>query len=155
MSPEPHSSDTALSALKGDPGCACFNVRKTARIITQLYDEALRSAGIRVTQFSILMVTRRLESATLTRLAKIMALDRTTLTRNLRPLEQQGLLRIEEGADRRERQISLTPRGQQILAKAIPLWERAQVRLAEGFGLERLQHLFGELSDLRTVSRGK
>lgn len=155
MSHETHSSDTALKVLKSNPGCACFNVRKTARVITQLYDEALRSTGIRVTQFSILMVTRGLESATLTRLAKIMAMDRTTLTRNLRPLEQQGLLRIEEGADRRERQVSLTTRGQQILTKAIPLWERAQVRLAEGFGLERLQYLFSELSDLRTVSRSK
>lgn len=153
MTCEPSRSDTSLNAFKGAPGCACFNVRKTARVITQLYDETLRSAGIRVTQFSILMVTRGLESTTLTRLSKILAMDRTTLTRNLRPLEKEGLLRVMTGADRRERQVSLTARGQQVLTKALPLWEHAQTRLAEGFGLERLQHLFSELSDLRTISR--
>ena len=141
------------SVTKKGQMCACFNVRKTARVITQLYDEALRPTGLRVTQFSLLMVTRSLEPIIVTRLAKMGAMDRTTLTRNLRPLEKQGLVRIEPGEDRRERQVMLTTRGQQALAKALPLWEKAQARVAEGFGRERLQRLYTELSDLRAISR--
>jgi DNA-binding MarR family transcriptional regulator len=133
--------------------CACFNIRKTARVITQLYDDMLRPTGLRVTQFSLLMGTRSLEPVTVSRLADVMAMDRTTLTRNLRPLEKQGLIRVAAGEDRRERQMALTVRGQQALAKALPLWEQAQARIAEKFGRERLQRLFAELSDLRTIGR--
>jgi len=106
-----------------------------------------------VTQFSILMATHSLERATLTRLAKVMAMDRTTLTRNLRPLEREGLLMIAPGQDRRERQIAITARGQHLLAKAVPLWEQIQARVAESFGADRLQQLFHELSDLRAIGR--
>jgi len=133
--------------------CACFNVRKTARVITQLYDEVLRPTGLRVTQFSLLMATKGLGPVAVTRLAKMGVMDRTTLTRNLRPLEKQGFIRIAAGEDRRERQVTLTPRGQQALAKAFPLWEKAQARVAEGFGPERLQRLYTELADLRAISR--
>lgn len=141
------------SVTKKGQMCACFNVRKTARVVTQLYDEALRPTGLRVTQFSLLMATKNLERVTVTRLAKMGVMDRTTLTRNLQPLEKQGLIRIESGEDRRERQVTLTPRGQQALAKAFPLWEKAQARVAEGFGQERLQQLYTELADLRAISR--
>ena len=141
------------SVTKKGRMCACFNVRKTARVVTQLYDEALRPTGLRVTQFSLLMATKSLEPVTVTRLARMGDMDRTTLTRNLRPLEQQRLIRIEPGEDRRERQVTLTPRGQQALAKALPSWERAQARVAGGFGQERLQRLYTELADLRAISR--
>jgi DNA-binding MarR family transcriptional regulator len=107
-----------------------------------------------VTQVTLLMATTLSEPATLNRLATLTVTDRTTLTRNLRPLETQGLIRIESGADRRERQVTVTARGRQVLAKAIPLWEKLQTRFAETFGQERLQQLFGDLSELRTVSRG-
>jgi DNA-binding MarR family transcriptional regulator len=140
-------------AAKAGQLCACFNIRKTARVITQLYDEELRPTGLRITQFALLMAARGLEPVTVTRLAKIGVIDRTTLTRNLRPLEKQGLLCIEPGEDRRERQVRLTTRGQQALAKAFPLWEKAQARVAGGFGQERLQRLFTELANLRAVSR--
>jgi DNA-binding MarR family transcriptional regulator len=99
------------------------------------------------------MATRGLEPITLTRLAVLMAMDRTTLTRNLRPLERGGFITIELGRDRRARQVVLTTRGQQLLTKAAPLWEHIQARVAEGFGVERLQQLFHELSDLRAVGR--
>src|SRR5262245_32843410 len=84
----------AKSTAQAGVACVCFNVRKTARVMTQLYDDMLRPTGLRVTQFSLLMGTRSLEPVTLLRLAKVMAMDRTTLTRNLRPLEQQKLLQI-------------------------------------------------------------
>ena len=148
----PLTGITRRNAQKGH-SCACFNIRKTARVITQLYDEALRPTGLRVTQFSIMMAARSLEPVTLSRLSAVMAMDRTTLTRNLRPLEREGLIAIESGADRRERQVIVTARGQQVLAKAIPLWEHLQTRFATRFGQERLQQLFADLSELRTVSR--
>jgi DNA-binding MarR family transcriptional regulator len=80
-------------------------------------------------------------------------MDRTTLTRNLRPLEKQGLLRIELGADRRERKVTLTARGERAVAEALPLWEAAQARVTHGFGQERLRQLFTELAALTAVSR--
>jgi len=147
------SAEITRSATRIGQACACFNVRKTARVITQLYDEMLRSTGLRVTQFSLLMATQGSERVTVTRLAKMGVMDRTTLTRNLRPLEKQGLIRIAPGEDRRERQVTLTTRGQQVLAKALPLWEKAQARVARGFGQERLQRLYTELADLRAISR--
>ena len=133
--------------------CACFNVRKTARVITQLYDEVLRPTGMRITQFALLMAAAGLGPVTVTRLAKLGAMDRTTLTRNLRPLEEQGLVHIEPGEDRRERQVTLTPRGQHALATAFPLWQEAQAKIVKGFGQERLQRLYAELADLRAISR--
>ncbi len=153
MKEQSKNRDLAAKALKAGQGCVCFNVRKTARALTQIYDDALKPSGLRVTQFTLLMATTLHEPATLHRLASITVTDRTTLTRNLQPLETQGLIRIESGADRRERQVTMTARGRQVLATAIPLWENLQTRFAETFGSERLQQLFGDLSELRGVSR--
>lgn len=139
--------------LKAGQTCACFNVRKTARVVTQLYDEVLRPTGLRITQFALLVAAGGIGPVTVTRLAKMGAMDRTTLTRNLRPLEEQGFVQIEAGEDRRERQVTLTPRGQQALAAAFPLWEEAQAKIVRGFGRERLRRLHGELAELRAVSR--
>lgn len=154
MKEQSKNRDLAAKALKAGQGCVCFNVRKTARALTQIYDDALKPSGLRVTQFTLLMATTLHEPATLNRLASITVTDRTTLTRNLQPLETQGLIRIESGADRRERQVTMTARGRQVLATAIPLWENLQTRFAEIFGSERLQQLFGDLSELRAASRG-
>ena len=139
--------------LKEGQACACFNVRKTARVITQLYDEVLRPTGMRITQFALLMAAGGLGPVTVTRLAKLGAMDRTTLTRNLRPLEERELIHIEPGEDRREQQVTLTPRGQHALATAFPLWQEAQAKIVKGFGQERLQRLYAELADLRAISR--
>jgi DNA-binding MarR family transcriptional regulator len=108
---------------------------------------------LRITQFALLVAAGGIGPVTVTRLAKMGAMDRTTLTRNLRPLEEQGFVQIEAGEDRRERQVTLTPRGQQALAAAFPLWEEAQAKIVRGFGRERLRRLHGELAELRAVSR--
>ena len=146
------SLDVSKRLTEGQ-ACACFNVRKTARVITQLYDEVLRPTGMRITQFALLMAAGGLGPVTVTRLAKLGAMDRTTLTRNLRPLEERELIHIESGEDRRERQVTLTPRGQHALATAFPLWQEAQAKIVKGFGQERLQRLYAELADLRAISR--
>ncbi len=113
--------------------CVCFNLRKAARAVTQLYDGILRPSGLRVTQFSILAVLARSGPLTQSRLAGATVTDRTTLTRNLRLLEAKGLIRIEQGADRREREIGLTEAGRKALAKAYPLWKEAQARMEKRF----------------------
>lgn len=130
------------------PLCACFNIRKAARAISQLYDDVLRPSGLRVTQFSILAVTRKLGPVTVTRLAEETVTDRTTLTRNLKLLAQQKLLRITPGKDRREREVALTDRGRLALAQAFPLWKDVQSRVANRLGHERFERL---LSDLRAT----
>lgn len=132
--------------------CACFNLRKAARAVTQLYDEALRPADLRATQFALLTATRLLGSAPMTRLAEIMGMDRTTLTRNLRPLERQGLIRVRPGSDGRVREVVLTERGQEALARALPLWERAQGRVVKGLGGSRWRRLLGDLTAMAALA---
>ena len=77
--------------------CACYKVRKAARAVTKLYEEVLRPVGLRATQFSLLMATRVLGPVTVVKLAQVMVMDRTTLTRNLQILEKRGLITIKPG----------------------------------------------------------
>lgn len=144
--------DVAKSVKAGQV-CACFNLRKAARAVTQLYEEVLRPTGLRVTQFALLSATRTLEPVPVRRLAKAVVMDRTTLTRDLKPLEKQGLVKLETGVDRRERWVTLTPRGHQALAAAFPLWEKAQTRVTKGLGQERLQRLLADLSAVVALTK--
>ncbi len=135
------------------PVCACFNMRKAARAITQLYDDVLRPSDLRVTQFSILAVTRRLEPVTVTRLAEETVTDRTTLTRNLRLLTRRRLVRVTPGQDRREREVTLTDRGRAALAQAYPLWKSVQSQVAQRLGRERFRRMLSDLAATVAVSR--
>ncbi len=133
--------------------CLCFNLRKTARAVTQHYDEALRPAGLKTTQFSVLVATTMAGRTTMNRLAEALVMDRTTLTRNLRPLEQDGLIAIVPGRDRREREVTLTSRGQERLAKALPLWRRAQTQTVSRLGGARAERLLGDLAGAAVAMR--
>ncbi len=135
------------------PACACFNIRKAARAVTQLYDEGLRPTGLRATQFSILAVTGACGPVTVSRLAEETVTDRTTLTRNLKLLVQQRLVRITAGDDRREREVTLTDHGRAALAQAYPLWRKVQSQVAQGLGPERLQRLLSDLRDTVALTR--
>ncbi len=127
--------------------CTCFNLRKAARAVTQMYDEALKPSGLRATQFSLLCVVKNNEPIGITELAKTLVTDRTTLTRNLKPLLSQELLEVIEGADRRQRPIALTSRGRDTLAQALPLWREVQARMVEGLGHARWTGLLGDLNE--------
>jgi DNA-binding MarR family transcriptional regulator len=121
-------TDKAL-ALSPLP-CACANLRRATRAITQLYDAALRSMGLRITQFTLLQVLERAGGPmTQAALGDVLALDSTTLSRTLRPLEQAKWIRRVEGRDARERRIELAPLGRRVLERATPAWERVQRRL--------------------------
>lgn len=133
--------------------CACFNLRKAARTVTQHFDEILKPSGLLITQFTILVAVEMAQTATINQLAEILVMDRTTLTRNLKPLEREGWLKIESGRDRRTREIGLTPEGKAILAKALPLWKQAQDSVVEAFGQQRLNILLSYLAETSVLIR--
>lgn len=126
--------------------CACFNLRKASRAITQIYDEIISRAGLRSTQFTLLMAIKAMGPVPVKRLAKTIMMDRTTLSRNLRPLEKRRLVTISPGVDRRERNLALTEEGHKLLNRAYPLWKEAQKMVSEHLGEERLNRLLSELS---------
>lgn len=133
--------------------CACSSIRKAARAVTELYDGILKPSGLRVTQFALLAVLASAGSTTITRLGQILVIDRTTMTRNLKPLVNQGLITIEAGQDQRTRVVTLTSSGREALAKALPLWEKAQTRVVEGLGRQRWNTLLADLSTVIALAR--
>jgi DNA-binding MarR family transcriptional regulator len=141
--------------LEAGAPCACFNLRKAARAVTSFYDDIFRPSGLRATQFGLLSVTKALGSVTVSQLADAAVVDRTTLTRNLRPLEKQGLVRVREGADRRVREVTLTRRGHAAWEKAAPLWLEAQARITKGLGEKRLRELVDNLNAAVAIARGE
>ena len=133
--------------------CTCFNLRKAARAVTQLYEAALEPTGLRATQMSVLVALSLAERAPLSRVADALVMDRTTLTRNLRPLQRRGWVRMEPGEDRRERTLSLTDSGRAVLAAAMPLWRQAQARVLAQIGEARWAGLLEDLQGLISAAR--
>ena len=131
--------------------CACSNVRKAARAVTQLFDEVMQPTGLRSTQFTLLVAVALLGEAPVTKLSEALAMDRTTLARNLKPLESQGLLTIESGTDRRRHLVKLTENGLQALTKALPYWEQAQHEVVTRLGQEQWQALQASLKATMTL----
>lgn len=128
--------------------CTLRHLRMATRVVTQLYDEILKPTGLRGTQLHVLIATALLGPVTIIHLAEVLVMDRTTLTRNLKPLEGQGLIRAAPGDDQRTREVTLTPHGKEALAQAIPFWEQAQARVVDELGEEWRRGLLGNLSDL-------
>jgi DNA-binding MarR family transcriptional regulator len=133
-------------------GCACRSLRRTARAVTQLYDEMLRPSGLRITQFTLLVAVALSEPVLITRLADALDLDRTTLARDLKPLTERGLLEITAGEDKRTRVVRLTRAGRGAIARAYPLWQQAQARIVQGSGLERWQVMAGRLEEVAALA---
>src|ERR1700680_1814040 len=126
--------------------CICLTVRQAARHVTQFYDRLLAPSGLRTTQFSLLAKLRRQGSMTINALAADMVMDRTTLGRNILPLERDGLIRIEPAAsDRRSKELHLTRRGEKRLEAALKGWAEAQARFESTFGSTRASDLRGLL----------
>lgn len=123
----------------------CFALRKASRAVTQLYDRALEPAGIRSTQFTLLVTMASVSARTLTEMANVLVMDRTTLTRNLKPLEKLNFIQTVEARDRRSKAYALTEAGRDALARGIPLWENAQEKVHTSLGSERVNHLQREL----------
>lgn len=133
--------------------CACATLRRAARAVTQLYDAALRDAGLRATQFTLLEVLEKSGEITQGRLGEGLALDSTTLSRTLLLLEKRGWIRSAPGVDRRERHVRLTPKGRGKLGQARPQWEQAQARLRGALGDARWSGLFISLDEVTEAAR--
>jgi DNA-binding MarR family transcriptional regulator len=129
--------------------CVCATARMAARTLTRAYDRALEPSGLRTNQFSILARLVEEGPSTVSRLAARLAMERTTLARDLRPLERRGLVTVSVGADRRARLVRLTPAGERRFAEAKPLWKAAQRRVRAQLGPERIDRL---LADLRAIA---
>jgi DNA-binding MarR family transcriptional regulator len=114
--------------------CACQNLRRASRIVTRIYDEELRKAGLEITQFGLLTALAAVGEVNQKRLSAGFAMDSTTLTRTLRLLRNKGWIHVRHGDDRRERLLSLARAGRRQIANAQPNWERAERRLKEKLG---------------------
>ena len=114
--------------------CACLKVRMAARAVTRAYDSALRPIGLRATQLSMLVAIAIASAISIAALASFLGMDRTTLTRNLRPLEKEGLISVGPEGWRRSRTLEITKKGRSRLREALPLWERAQDALRQKLG---------------------
>ncbi|MCP4329044.1 MAG: winged helix-turn-helix transcriptional regulator [Alphaproteobacteria bacterium] len=133
--------------------CANFNLRKASRAVTQYYDSVLRPAGLKATQFSLLTVLVVEGPLPLSAFADALVMDRTTLTRNLRPLIDRGLVREVGGTDRRQRILDLTESGRRTQAEALPLWRSAQKKVETKLGSARLDRLIADLNAAVDVTR--
>lgn len=138
--PEETALADAVAPVLLETPCTCAALRRTARRLTRAYDRALRPAGLRLTQYSVLANLVRAagegRDLTVTDLARRLALDRTTLTRNLRPLEAAGWISIGAGPDRRSRAVEITVEGRRVFEAARPLWQAAERRFRQSLGRE-------------------
>jgi len=128
----------ARSAYSGPEECNCLAVRQAARHITQFYDQFLAASGLRTTQFSILARLRRLGPMTINALAAEMVMDRTTLGRNILPLERDGLIAVVQGSrDRRSKELRVTKAGEDRFQAGMKGWVKAQRQFEAAFGAKR------------------
>jgi DNA-binding MarR family transcriptional regulator len=131
--------------------CTAHGLRKAARALSRLYDEAMAPAGLRGTQFNLLVALSLAPGAPVAKVADELGLDRTTLTRNLGPLERDGLVESVPDEDKRVRRLRLTERGRDVLADALPRWERAQQRVVAALGKNRWRDLMDGLRAAATL----
>lgn len=128
-------------------GCTFLRLRKLTRRITQRYDAHLQPSGLRITQFSLLATLAGADGMSISDLATQLAMDRTTLTRNLRPLISVGHVKLGAGRDARSSSVQLTPAGRRVFTATLPLWREAQREMQELLGSEALKHLHVVLDD--------
>ena len=130
--------------------CLCLHLQRAARAIARRFDQAFRPVDLTNGQFSLLMSLNRPQPPSMTDVSRLLAMDRTTLTANLKPLERRGLVEVaSDTADRRTRRLSLTAAGRELLAAAVPIWRKTHAdieRLIGEPGADRLR------SDLQALS---
>ena len=133
--------------------CACFSVRVASRAVTRVYDAVLVPSGLRATQFAVLVGVYRGFGMTLTALGRELGMDRTSLSRNLRPLIHRGFVATVSATDRRRRAFRTTKRGERLLRRTIPYWRKAQQRVVTTVGPEKWTKLNGDLRSLAEAIR--
>jgi DNA-binding MarR family transcriptional regulator len=134
--------------------CACRRLRGAARTVTRLYDAALRPVGLRATQFSVLVAAELYGEALISELADTLALERTSLTRELKILEEHGLVSITAGEDGRTRVVKVTKEGRSAIALGYPRWREAQSRVLGASDEAGWSDLAGQIAALEDVGPG-
>jgi DNA-binding MarR family transcriptional regulator len=130
--------------------CLCLHVQRAARALARRYDVVLRPIGLTSGQFSLLMSLNRPEPPNIAQVAALLAMDRTTLTANLKPLERRGLVRVgKREADKRQRVLALTSTGRSLLAAAVPVWRQTHDLIERALGDSSSNRL---RADLRALS---
>ena len=122
-----------------------FNLRRVVRIVTQSFDAAMRRHGIRSTQWSVLSMLNGLSPSNMADLSEILGMERTTLLRNLRPLQREGLMTVEGGGRGRRVRLLISAKGREQVEKLAPVWEAAQRTAVEVLGKKRWSAVLAEL----------
>lgn len=130
--------------------CHCLNIRRASQAVTQFYDKFVEQSGLKLAPYSLLRHLELVEPVTITELAKMMRIDRTTLTRNMKPLLKAGLITVNFGKDPRSREVMLTETGKSALVSANKSWDKAQETLEEYLG-EELHNFEKVLSKLEAL----
>ena len=131
---KPESFEQASAEALFDLPCACQNLRRATRIVTRIYDQELKKAGLEITQFGVLTALATAGELNQKRLSEGFVMDSTTLTRTLDRMRNQGWIGVKQGRDRRERLFRLTAAGRRQMAKAKPHWDLAESRLRNELG---------------------
>lgn len=145
---------TERERLLNVQNCANLHMRKAARVLTDFYNSVMGSTGLHSNQFSLLIPPYLSPDMTINQMADISGLDRTTLARNLKLLEEHGWIEVHPGDDQRTREVHLTESGRQILLEALPLWEQAQEQVNALLGQGGLAQLFTYLDRLEELPQG-
>ena len=129
--------------------CVHFNLKRSVRSVTQRFDAALAQEGVHITQFTLLITSLLLGAAPVSELADRLALDRTTLTRNLKPLEQKGWVRTTvSDTDARVRLVEITPAGEAVVVRSYPLWKQVQEEVTQSFNQEHYASFLVQLEQV-------
>ncbi len=130
--------------------CTNFNLKKATRVIQNMFDDAFKPVGLEGTQYTVLGHVFVFGPISLTKLADLMHVDRTTLARNLAPLEKRDLVDIKQGSDRRAKFINITSKGKEVLSEALPLWKKTQEKIKTALGFENWDSMISNLTGLVT-----
>ncbi len=137
-----------MNNAKSTAMCTLNNLRRVTRIIAKTYDIALQPVELKSTQFSLLSTLEHYQDIPLSKLAEYLVMDRTTLTRNLKPLISRKLIESKSELDKRYRIINLTDKGKRLLSVAQPLWLTAQMSIVEKQGMDDWSQLLNGLKSL-------
>lgn len=144
--------DLALCAEVAE-SCTASHLRRASRAVSNAFDAAMRPSGLRISQLNALVALAIAGEVPVWRLADLLALDRTTMTRSLRPLERRGFVASDVGTDRRSKVLRITEKGRSVLARALPVWQRTQAKVVRDLGETRWKGLLRGLKAATSILR--
>lgn len=142
----PHDGGAQADAIPTLELCNCFSLRRAARAVTRQYAETMRESGLQATQYSILGLLSSGKSRSISELADDLGLERTSMSRTLRPMAREGLITLSEEGFRRKRTVEVTSAGRARYEECLPLWRTAQARFAQKYNPEQLNQLHALLA---------